>query len=205
MTKNLQRAALLLVTAFALAGCGGLFFAQAEEKSIAITHDFGGLPGTSHLGVPIAGPVDVPVQVALPPASSTFEADIPLTKNDPNGTIKVSTVITLNGADVAMKSTTGDLAGVDSAALKVFDPAVDPSGAQATVIATYTRPAGGAVDPTKLHFVRKGDVNLADYLANKQMGVMLAMTVQGAVNLPQQDWNADLTLDFYVKTRAEAP
>ncbi len=206
MFKNaFQSATLLLAAGLALSGCAGMFFADVEDTSVAMTRDFAGLPGSNHLPGAPAGPVDIPVTVPLPPATSNFNADIPLTKQDPNGTVKVTTNLSLNGADVAMKSDTGDLAGVSSAQLRVFDPGADPSAAQAKVIATYTRPSGTAAGTKTIHFVKTGDVNLVDYLSNKQMGVQLALTVQGAVNLPQADWSADLTLDFFVKTRAEAP
>ena len=205
MTKHaFQSATMLLAAGLIVSGCSGLFYADAQDTSVALTRDFPALPGSGHLAGAPVGPVTLPIEVSLPAVTSTFDADIPLTKQDSSGTVRVTTNLSLNGADLAMKAATGDLAGVSAAELRVFDPDADPTAAQARVIATYTR-AGVLADPKKLHFTKTGVVNLADYLSNKRMGVQLAMTVKGEVNLPQQDWSADLTLDFFVETRAEAP
>lgn len=199
------RAALALASALLLAGCGNLFSAEVQDSSVALTRDFPGLPGTGRLPGAPAGPVDVPAAVTLPPASGTFNADIPLSGKSQGGTFQVTTLVTLNGADVAMSATSGDLAGVSAAVLKVYDASADPSGSQAQTIATYTRPTAGPSDPTRIHLVKSGDVNLADDLADQKMGLQLVLTVQGTVNFPQQDWSAALTLDFYVDSKAEGP
>ncbi|HZZ85094.1 MAG TPA: hypothetical protein VFE30_11200 [Anaeromyxobacteraceae bacterium] len=199
-----QRAALLLAPVLLLAGCGSLFSAEVQDSSVAVTRDFPGMPGLSRLGA-AAGPVDVPTPVTFP-VKGTFNADIPLTGQNQGGTFKVTTIVTLNGAEVAMKSTSGgDLSGVSAAELQVYDPSADPSAAQAKTIATYARPAAGPADPTRLHLAKSGAINLADYLANQRMGLQLLLTVQGPVNFPQQDWTAALTLDLYVDSKAEGP
>ncbi len=199
------RAILLLTGAVLLAGCGNLFSAEVQDSSVALTRDFSGLPGTGRLPGAPAGPVPNVPTTTLPPARGTFNADIPLSGKNQGGTFQVTSLVTLNGADVAMSSSSGDLAGVSAAVLQVYDASADPTGSQAQTIATYTRPASGPPDPSRIHFLKSGDVNLADYLADQKMGLQLVLTVQGTVDFPQQDWTAALTLDFYVDSKAEGP
>jgi hypothetical protein len=191
MTDTLRKLSLLLGSLVALAGCGNLFQASANEPSLVVTQRIQGeIPG-----VP-AGLVNT-----LPPYSFTFDMpSTPLTENGTTNTagpVKLSSSIQLNLAWMTIPANyTADFDGFDTLQLTIS------GNGKTQVLAKYVK------DPAHLPgkslvLARGEDVEVLDYVSSSSQAITL--TLSGTGTLPTNNWTADVDMDLKLAAGASFP
>src|SRR5438105_10640877 len=191
MTDTLRKLSLLLASLVAIAGCGDLFQARANEPTLVVTERIQGeVPG-----VP-AGLVNT-----LPPYSFTFDMpSTPITENGATNTVgpaKVSASIQLNQAGMSIPANyTADFNGFDTLQLTIS------GNGKTQVLAKYVKDP--ANPPGKsLVLARADDVEILDYVSSTSRTITL--TLSGTGTPPSSNWTADVDMDLKLAAGAAWP
>jgi hypothetical protein len=192
--RNLKAITLLLP----LFGC----FAQVENPAITLTHNLCGgstncMPGALPLGlIQISGQntftVDFGDQPLLQPSSEVGPA-----------TLNTSLVLG-SGAVQLQSAASGDFANVQTVSLLAAPtPTTDcqSAGSNCTVLADYDRTRDGAANQS---LVLKGrSVDLINYISTASHSLDLQLQATGTG--PASAWNAEVSMDMALKSRAKFP
>jgi hypothetical protein len=196
--RNLKAICLLIP----MLGC----YAQLENPSILLTHNLCGgttncMPGGAMLGL---------LQVS---GQNTFNVDFgnqPLLKPTSDlGPTTLKTAIALNSAEFDLQPQAGaDFSGVNSVSLlAAINPPGTPGGdpcataSNCTVIADFDKTRDGAANQ-KLVLRSKG-IDLINLI--NQTNHQLMLEIQATGNGPGTNWNADVSMDIAVTSRANFP
>jgi len=186
-----------------LAGC----FAQLETDGLTMTHSLcGGGPDC----VPGGGANLTLIQVS---GSNTFSVDFgdqPLLKpSNSLGPTTLNTSLNLNGAAFDMTTNGADFSGVQSVQLLIAprtstgpgdDPCATPSNC--TLIASYNQSTDGTASR---HLAMKANgTDLINLISQTSHSMILEIKATGTAPAPAV-WNADVSLDMSLKSRANFP
>jgi hypothetical protein len=193
MTNSFRKLSLVAASLFAIAGCGDIFQAHADESSLVVSERIQGeIPG-----IP-AGLVGV---VTLPPYSFSF--DMPSTPFTENGTsntagpVKINSSLQLNEAGMSIPSIySADFNGFDTVEL-----AISGNG-KSQVLARYVKDPAHLPGRT-LVLNRADDVEILDYVSSASRTVTL--TISGTGTPPSSKWTADVDMDLKVGAGASWP
>jgi hypothetical protein len=184
-----------------LLGC----YAQLEVPGVTMTHTLCSAADC----VPGGG---APLSLIQVSGSNTFVVDFgdqPLLQpSNEIGPTSLNTKLILNQGAFDMKTAGGDFKNVDSVQLLAVHPGVAAGGdpcataANCTVVAAYTKTSDGQADQ---HLVLRGNgsdlVNLIDQAAHK-----LTLEIKAAGQAPAPAlWNADVSMDMSLTSRANLP
>jgi hypothetical protein len=184
-----------------LAAC----YAQFEAPGISMTHTL----CTGADCVPGGG---APLSLIQVSGSNTFTVnfgDQPLLQpSNAIGPTTLKTNLILNQGAFDMKTAGGDFKNVDSVQLLAVHPGVAAGGdpcataTNCTVVAAYTKTSDGQADQ---HLVLRGNgsdlVTLIDQTAHT-----LTLEIKAAGNAPAPAlWNADVSMDMSLTSRANLP
>jgi hypothetical protein len=192
--RNLKAISLLL---FPLLGC----FAQLENPSINVAHN---LCGGSTNCMPGGLPLNL-IQVAGQNTFSVNFGDQPLLKPSSQlGPTTLKTSLILSGAAVQLQNpTSGDFAAVLNVSLLAAPTATTDckvAGSNCTLLADYDRNRDGPAGQT---IVLKGQgVDLISYISTTHV---LQLQLQAGGQGPANAWNADVSMDMALKSRANLP
>lgn len=193
--RNLKAIALLVLP---LLGC----FAQLENPSISIAHNLCGgttncMPGTLPLGL---------IQVS---GQNTFAVDFgnqPLLKPSSQlGPTTLKTSLILNGASVQLQNAaSGDFKQVTKISLLAAPTATtdcQATGSNCTLLADFDSTRDGAANQT---IALKGPgVDLINYISTTAHTLELQLQASGTG--PNNAWNADVSMDMALTSRANFP
>jgi hypothetical protein len=194
MTNSLRKLSLLAVSLLAIAGCGDIFQARADESSLVVSQRIEGeIPG-----VP---PALAAAVTTLPPYSFSFDMpSTPLTENGANNTagpVKISSSLELNQAGMSIPASyDADFNGFDTMELTIS------GNGKTQVLARYVK------DPAHLPgrnlvLSRADDVQILDYVSSTSRTVTLTISGTGAP--PSSNWTADVEMDLKVGAGASWP
>jgi hypothetical protein len=196
--RNTKLIALLLPT---LTAC----YAQLEAPGVTMTHN---LCGTSDC-VPGGG-----LQLSLWQVSgnNTFTVDFGdqplLAPSTAIGPTTLNTNLILNQSAFDMKTTGGDFKNVDTVQLLAVHPGVPTGGdpcataSNCTAIAAYTKTTDGQADQ---YLALKGNgSNLVTFIDQGTHQLVLEIRASGQAPNPPL-WNADVSMDMSLTSRANLP
>jgi hypothetical protein len=194
MTNSFRKLSLLVAALFAIAGCGDVFQARADEPSLVVSQRIQGeIPG-----VP-AGLAAV--VTTLPPYSFSFDMpSTPLTENGASNTagpLKISSSLQLNEAGMSIPSSyTADFNGFDTVELSIS------GNGKSQVLARYVKDPAHLPGRT-LVLARAEDVEILDYVSSTSRTVTLTISGTGAP--PSSNWTADVDMDLKIGAGASWP
>jgi len=180
MTSSFRKLSLLAASLFAIAGCGDLFQARADESTLVVSERIQGeIPG-----IP-AGLVTV---ATLPPYSFSFDMpSTPLTENGTNNTagpVKIDASLQLNQAGMSIPSSySADFNGFDTVELTIS------GNGKSQVLARYVKDPAHLPGKT-LVLARGDDVEILDYVSSTSRTVTLS--ISGTGTPPSSNWTADV-------------
>jgi hypothetical protein len=194
MTNSFRKLSLLAASLFAIAGCGDVFQARADEPSLVVSQRIQGeIPG-----VPAALAATV---TTLPPYSFSFDMpSTPLTENGTNNTagpVKISSSLQLNEAGMSIPSSyTADFNGFDTVELTIS------GNGKSQVMAKYVKDPAHLPGRT-LVLARAENVEILDYVSSTSRTVTLTISGTGAP--PSSNWTADVDMDLKIGAGASWP
>jgi len=185
-----------------LLGC----FAQVENDSIVLTHN---LCGTGTNCVPGGG---APLSLITVSGSNTFTVDFgdqPLLEPTTEvGPASLTTSLILNGAAFDMETSGANFSGVTSVQLVVAPrtstgPGDDPcASVTCPTIASYNAATDGAADQ---HLPLRGNgSDLVNFIDQSSHSLIIEIKAQGTAP-SSPSWNADVSMDMALKSRAKFP
>jgi hypothetical protein len=196
--RNAKLTALLLIPLF---GC----YAQLEVPDVVMTHTLCSAGDC----VPGGG---LPLSLIQVSGANTFTVDFgdqPLLQpSNSIGPTTVKTSLILNQGAFDMKTAGGSFNNVTSVQLLAVHPGValagDPcaTASNCTAVAAYTQSTDGAADQ---HLVLKG--NNSDLIALIDQGThQLTLEIKASGQAPAPaNWNADVSMDLSLTSRANLP
>jgi hypothetical protein len=194
MTNSFRKLSLVAASLFAIAGCGDIFQARANEPSLVVSQRIQG----EIRGVPAAAAAFV---TTLPPYSFSFDMPAtPLTENGADNTagpVKINSSLQLNQAAMSIPSSySADFNGFDTVELTIS------GNGNSQVLARYVKDPAHLPGKT-LVLDRADDVEILDYVSSTSRTVTLAISGTGAP--PSSDWTADIEMDLKVGAGASWP
>lgn len=194
----MNRSGLAVLAALLLTSCGGpLLFVEVEIPDLQVT-----LPEQSFPAFNAPNPADWcnPAQQTNPPcvargASYDIGQQVPAF-NDKG----VTTELRLKDLAFALSATQSagapaDLAGIQSATLRVLDPGGTGAG---TVIASYTR-ASVSPPPTSVAISGNANIDLAPYLRSGVLPLRVEVVIDGSTSA----FKADIHASFYARVKLD--
>lgn len=180
-------------------------YAQFEAPGVVMTHTL----CTGGDCVPGGG---APLSLIQVGGSNTFTVDFGdqplLAPSTAIGPTSLNTKLILNQGAFDMKTTGGDFKGVDTVQLLAVRPGVAPGGdpcataANCTAVAAYTKTTDGQADQ---RLVLKGNSSdLVTFIDQTSHQLVLEIRASGNAPAPAL-WNADVSMDMSLTSRANIP
>jgi|SRR6266478_2758797 len=194
--RNLKAISLLLLPLF---GC----FAQLENPDVTLTHNLCG--GTTN-----CMPGNIPPGLIQISGQNTFTVnfgDQPLLKPSSNiGPATLNTSLILSGGAIQLQnSASGNFNNIDTITLYAAPSATTDctaTGSGCTVLADFNKTRDGVANQTIT--LRGQNVDLISYISTTSHTLDLQFTASGG-NGPANPWNADVSMDMAMKSRANFP
>jgi hypothetical protein len=194
--QNLKAISLLLLP---LLGC----FAQLENPDVSLTHNLCGgttncMPGAMPLGL---------IQISGQNTFSVDFGDQPLLKPSSElGPATLNTSLILNGGAMQLQNAaSGNFNNVNTISLYAAPSSTTDctaSGSGCTLLADFDKARDGTANQT---ITLKGrNVDLVNYISTASHTLELQFTATGSSG-PASAWNADVSMDMALKSRANFP